>query len=107
MNMVKCIKMQLTSIQRIFVVSIYLRNRNFKEVQQLLEQRFRDRDSPTKMIIWKNVEKYKTEGSSLDLNKDRSGCRRTERTQKNVNLLQKELIEDPRISARRNGLDIG
>ena len=47
-----------------------------------------------------------TEGSSLNLNKDRSGRRRTERTQKNINLLKEKLIEDPRISVRKNGLDI-
>ena len=67
--------MYLTSEQRIFVVTNYL------WIQQLFEQRFRDRASPLKMTIWKNVIKYKTEGSSLYLNKDRSGRRRTEHTQ--------------------------
>ena len=42
----------------------------------------------------------------MNLDKDRSGRRRTERTQENINLLQEKLIEDPRISARKNGLDI-
>ena len=54
------------------------------------------------MPIQKNVKKYKTEGPSLDLNKDRSGCRKTERTQENINLLQEKLIEDLRISAKKN-----
>ena len=40
--------------------------------QQLFEQRFRDKVSPTKLTIWKNVKKYTTEGSSLDVIKDRS-----------------------------------
>ena len=43
------------------------------------------------MTIWKNVKKYKTEGSSLNLNKDRSGRRRTERLKENINLLQEKL----------------
>ena len=47
------------------------------------------------MTIWRNVKKYKTEESSLNLNKDRRGRKRTEKR-----------IEDPRISARRIGLDI-
>ena len=34
--------MQLTSERRIFEVTNYLRTRNFKEVQQLFKQRFRD-----------------------------------------------------------------
>ena len=57
------------------------------------------------MIIWKNVKKHKTEGSSLNPHKDRSDRERTERTQENINLLHEKLIEDPRISARKNGLD--
>ena len=58
------------------------------------------------MINWKNVKKCKTEGLNLNLNKNRSGRMRTERTQENINLLQEKLIEDPRISAKKNGLDI-
>ena len=51
------------------------------------------------------MQKYKTENSSLYLNKDRSGHWRTERTQENINIIQEKLIEDPRISARKNGLE--
>ena len=40
-----------------------------------------------------------TKGSYLNPNKDRLGRRRTERTQENI-------IENPRISARKNGLNI-
>ena len=58
------------------------------------------------MSIWKSVKKYKTEKSSLNLNKDHSGGRRTERAQEIINLLQEKLIEDSRISASKNGLDI-
>ena len=53
------------------------------------------------MTIWKNDKKYKSEGSRLNLNKDRSGRRGTERTQENINFLQEKLIEDPRMSARK------
>ena len=58
------------------------------------------------MTFWKNVQKYQTEGSSLNLNKDRSGRRRTECTQENINLLQEKLIENLRILASKNGSDI-
>ena len=37
---------------------------------------------------------------------DRSGRRRTERTQEDINLIQEKFIEDPRISAIKNGSDI-
>ena len=39
-------------------------------------------------------------------NKDRSDRRKTEQTQKNINLLQEKIIEDPRISVSKNRLDI-
>ena len=52
----------------------------------------------TKLAIWRNVTKYKTEGSNLNLIKG------TELTQENINL-QEKLNEYPRISARKNGLD--
>ena len=58
------------------------------------------------MTIWKNVKKHKTEGSSLNQNKNRSGRRGTERRQENIDLLHEKLIEDPRMSARKNCLDI-
>ena len=64
--------MQLISEQRNFMNTNYLRPRSFNEVQQLFEQRYRNRVSPTMMTIWKNAKKYKTEGSSENLNKDRS-----------------------------------
>ena len=57
------------------------------------------------MIIWKKVKKYKTKRSNLNLNKERLDRKRTERTQENINL-QEKLNEDPRISARKNGLNI-
>ena len=50
--------------------------------------------------------KYNTEGSWLNLNKDRSGHRKTERIQENINLPQEKLIENPRMSARKNDMDI-
>ena len=99
--------MQFSREQRIFVVTNYLKTRSFKNVQQLFEQLFQNRVSPTKMTNCKNVKKQKTEGSSYNLIKDRSGRRRIERSQENSNPLQDKLIEDPRIvSARMNGLNI-
>ena len=59
-----------------------------------------------RQLFAKNVKKYETEGLSLNLNKDRSGCRRTERTQENINILRNKLIEEPGISVKKYGLDI-
>ena len=95
-----------TSKQRTFVVTNYFKTRSLKMFSNSLNNAFGiERVSPTKITIWKNVKTYETGGSSLNLNTDRKGHRRTERTQESINL-QEMLIEDQRISARKNGLDI-
>ena len=98
--------MQLSKEQRVFVVTSYLRTGSFKLVQQDFEQRFPKRALTTKKTIWTNVNKFKTEGKTSNLNRERSGCRRTERTRENINRVREKLIENPKISKRRNGLDI-
>lgn len=80
-------------------LTCYLRTSNLK---RFLTKRV----LPTKMTICENVEKYRTEGSSLNLNRVRSGCRRTKRTQENVNIFQEKIIEDPKKSTRKYDLDI-
>ena len=47
-----------------------------------------------------------TERLSLNLSKDRSGRKRTERTWENIEPLWEKLIEDPLTSAREYGLDV-
>ncbi|KAF2358962.1 Protein of unknown function DUF4817 [Trinorchestia longiramus] len=62
--------MQLTKEQRIFIVGNFLDSNSIQHVQELFQERFPERNSPSKVTIWKNVRKYKTEGTSLNLNKD-------------------------------------
>ena len=76
--------MQLTKEQRVFTVEKYFETRSLDQVVQCFEDRFPERDYPTKMTIWRNVSKYKTEGTSLNPNKGRSGRRRTGRSDENV-----------------------
>ena len=98
--------MKLTSEERIFVTTNYLKTRSFKEFQRLFGQVFWHRVSSNKIPISKNAKKYKTEGCSLNLNKDRAGRRRTEHTQEIINLLLEKLVEATRILARKNDLNI-
>lgn len=98
--------MQLTKQQRVFIVEKYLVTKSFQQVSQSFEERFPERPSPTKMTIWRNVAKYRTEGTSLNLNKRRSGRKRTGRTEENIQRVHQALTETPHISARKSGLDI-
>ena len=63
-------------------------------MQPLSEKRFRDTMAPTKITIWKNVKEYKTEKSSLNLNKNRASRGRAERTQENIIHLQEKFVEE-------------
>ncbi|KAF2368920.1 Protein of unknown function DUF4817 [Trinorchestia longiramus] len=98
--------MQLTKEQRTFIVEKYFQVKTFQQIIQSFQEHFRERQSPTKMIIWRNVTKYKTEGTSLDLNKSRSGWKRTGLSEENVRIVQGALTENPQISARKRGLDV-
>ena len=93
--------MQLTREQRIFIVKSYYETKSCNQVQTKFRTLCPERLRPNKTTIRKNVRKYERDGTSLNMNKGRSGRRITTRkyrssTEKNQG----------RISARRNGLGI-
>ncbi|KAF2349295.1 Protein of unknown function DUF4817 [Trinorchestia longiramus] len=96
--------MQLTKEQRIFIVVNFLDSNSIQHVQELFQELFPERNSPSKVTIWKNVRKYKTEGTSLNLNKGRSGRKSTERAPENVKIVHQALLANPNISSRKNEL---
>ncbi|KAF2348840.1 Protein of unknown function DUF4817 [Trinorchestia longiramus] len=98
--------MQLTKEQRTFIVEKYFQAKSFQQVIQSFQEHFPERQSPTKMTIRRNVTRYRTEGTSLNLNKGRSGRKRTGRSEENARIVQGALIENPQISARESGLDV-
>ena len=49
---------QLTTEQRVFVVTHYIRIQSLREVQNALRERFPDRNPPMRNTILKNVRKY-------------------------------------------------
>ncbi len=97
---------QLTTEQRIFIVLQYNRTQNTTEVQNVFRARFCDRDPPHKATILRNVRKYSSEGTSLNLNKSNSGRRRTARSEQNIAAVRNLLEENLYASARRNPVDI-
>ncbi|KAF2344330.1 Protein of unknown function DUF4817 [Trinorchestia longiramus] len=98
--------MQLTKDRRTFIVEKYFQAKSFQQVIQSSQEHFPERQSPTKMTIWKNVTRYRTGGTRLDLNKGRSGRKRTGLAEENVRIVQGAFTENPQISARKSGLDV-
>ena len=98
--------MQLTKDQGVFVVKTWISTGSIKQVQGLFAPSFPDRISPSKNAIWKNVRKYQQEGTSLNLNKGRSGRRKTARTEENIENVQTLLLQNAKASIRRNELPL-
>ena len=98
---------QLTKEQRVFMLKYFFTTRSCVQVIQLFGENFPDREPPTKMTIWRNVQKYSERGTSLNINSGRSGRPRTGRSQQNIDRVQQLLIDNPRgVSGRRNGLGL-
>ena len=89
---------QLTIEQRVFVVLHYTKTQSIAAVQNA--------NPPCKTTILLNFQKYSNAGTSLNLNKGNSGRRRTTRTEENIAAIRALLEENPRVSARRNPIDI-
>ena len=87
--------MQLTTEQRVFVVTEWMRTGSLQQVADEFAERFPDRAVPAKSTIWKNIRKYRREGTSLNLNKGRSGRRRTARSNENIRAVCELLQRDP------------
>ena len=97
---------QYTKEERVFMVKCYLETKRPDHVINAFRIQFPNRNVPSKSTIYRNVEKYSNEGSSLNLNKGRSGRRRSVRTQANIDRVREALEENPHISTRRNGLQL-
>ena len=96
--------MQLTKENRIFITKSYYETKNYIQIQTQFSILFPERLPPNKTTSQKIVKKYERDGTSLNMNKGRSGKRVTTRTQETV---QKALEQNQeRISARRIGLQI-
>ena len=98
---------QLTTAQRSFLVKKYHETRSYLQTQEAFHLMFPDRDPPTKKTIWLNVRKYEAEGTSHNLNKGRSGRRKSARTEENIEAVRQQLEHHPhQTSARRNGVGL-
>ena len=99
--------MQLIMEQRIFIVKLYYGN----EKLQSSSNRVHNFVSRTFTTKWnhnsKKCKKYDRDGTSLNMNKGRSGRRISKRTQENIQVLRQALESNQgRTNARRHRLGI-
>ena len=93
---------QLTTEQRVFVVTQFTLISNVIAVQNELRIRFPDRNPPVRNTILKNVRKYQNTGTSLYRNKSNSGRRRTTRNEASIAAVRELLEETPRGVSERS-----
>ena len=97
---------QLTIQQRTFIVKKYYETRSYRAVRDQFRLAFPGRNPPANSTIQHNIQKYERDGTSLNVNKERSGRRRSVRTDANINRVRQVLNQQQRqrISCRRNTL---
>lgn len=95
---------QLTTEQRVFLVERYAETGNANEVRRLFQAAFPGRNVPSRSTLYRNIQKYNANGTSLNLNKSNSGRPNTVTTAENVEEVREFLLNNPHASARRNAL---
>ena len=87
------VRPQFTPQQRAFIVSEYHRNNNnLNRVLQRFREEYPNTRFPCRATVYKNVRKYSVSGTSCNLNKGRSGHRRTARRVANLEPFQNCLL---------------
>ena len=94
---------QFTPRQRAFIVLRFAETHSAVQVQQEFRRRF-GRAPPTPVTIRNNFKKYRDEGTSQNLCKQRSGRPRTVRSLRNIGAVRRALNRNPDMTARRNTL---
>ena len=97
---------RLTKDERVWICLEYAKTNNAYEVLRRWDERWENVPKPTRRTVMKTYQKFLREGSCLDLNKGRSGRRRTARTVQNIELVRQSLVENGKRSGRRNGLGL-
>ena len=92
--------------QRIWVSLHHARIQNAAEVKRRWPHRWENAPSPTKRTITKTYQNFLQEATCHDLNKGRSGRRRTARTPENIELVRESFTQHGNRASRRNGLGL-
>ena len=98
---------QFTPQQRAFLVTEYARANSVTEVLQHFRGQYPNTRCPARITVYRNLEKYRNQGKSQNLNKGHSGRPRTGRSRHNIKAVRHRLDEarqnGERVSSRRNG----
>ena len=84
------------------MVACFILTRSPNEVIRQFRGRFPHRNTPTKVTVLSNYQKYHLFGTSCNRNKVNSDLRRTTRTVENVQRVREILETEPTVSARHN-----
>ena len=84
---------QLTIEQRGFLVETFIRTESIGQTLKAFEEKFVDRKPPTRANVRHLIIKFKKDGTVWNLNKNRSGRKRTARTDEKRRLIEAEVVD--------------
>ena len=84
---------QFTPQQRAFLVTEYARANSVTEVLQHFRRQYPNTRCPARLTVYRNLEKYRNQGTSQNLNKGHSGRPRTGRSRHNIEAFRHRLDE--------------
>ena len=93
----QCIMPKLTIAERVFLVEKYFETKSVVEVLTLFQIAFPGRNPPSSSTVWRNVNKYRQHGTSLNRNKGNSGRRKTGRSEENIQAVREQLQNNPHV----------
>ena len=101
-NKASILKIQLITVQHVFVVKTYYKASSYLEVKEAFRERFLDKVSPRNRRAWKNVEKYDREGAKVRCNR-----RRTVKIEETIEVVRSYMESNAtNVSCRCNGLQL-
>lgn len=92
---------QLSIIQRTKVIEFWHQTKSVVKVQREYRRFFNTAHAPNPRTIRRTVDKFSTVGTVCNVNKGRSGRRRTARSEENVQAVREAVVRSPRKSIRR------
>ena len=92
---------------KVKIVELYLETKSIVKTQRKFKRHFKTRKAPSRSVISNIVETFMIKGSVQNLNKGRSGRKRTKRTYENAKKTREALQRSPNKSLRRLSQELG
>ena len=99
--------MKLTDEENKKLIEFYFNTKSIVKAQRAYQRHFGVKAAPDQKALWRIAKKFQTNGTDHNLNKERSGSRRDDKTLKNIDAVRCSVIQRPIKSSRRRFQELG